>query len=68
MLSRISGALGEFHISIESVVQMGRDAGQAVPLVIMTHEAREADVRQALGEISTFGVTQGTPSLIRIEG
>jgi homoserine dehydrogenase len=68
VLSRISGALGEYGISIESVVQKGRDTGQAVPLVIMTHEAREADIRQALGEIEAFGVTLGPPALIRIEG
>jgi homoserine dehydrogenase len=68
VLSKISGLLGEYGISIESVVQKGRDAGQAVPLVIMTHEAREADVRQALGEIGTLQVTLGVPALIRIEG
>ncbi|MBI5015448.1 MAG: homoserine dehydrogenase [Deltaproteobacteria bacterium] len=68
VLSRISGILGEHGISIESVVQKGRDAGQAVPLIIMTHEAREADIRQALGEIDTLGVTLGPPALIRIEG
>lgn len=68
VLSRISGILGECGISIESVVQKGRDAGQAVPLVFMTHEAREADVRRALGEIDTLGVTLGLPALIRIEG
>jgi homoserine dehydrogenase len=68
VLSKISGILGEHSISIESVVQKGRDAGQAVPLVIMTHEAREADVRQALGEIDTLRVTLGPPALIRIEG
>ena len=67
VLSKISGVLGEYGISIESVVQKGRDAGQAVPLVIMTHEAREASVRQALGEIDTLGVTLGKPALIRIE-
>jgi homoserine dehydrogenase len=68
VLSKIAGALGEYGISIESVVQKGRDAGQAVPLIIMTHEAREADIRQALGEIEAFGVTLGAPALIRIEG
>jgi homoserine dehydrogenase len=68
VLSKISGILGEYGISIESVVQKGRDAGQAVPLVFMTHEAKEADVRQALGEIDTLGVTLGAPALIRIEG
>lgn len=68
VLSKISGILGEYNISIESVVQKGRDAGQAVPLVIMTHEAHEADVRHALGEIETLGVTLGSTALIRIEG
>jgi homoserine dehydrogenase len=68
VLSKISGLLGEHGISIESVVQKGRDAGQAVPLVIMTHEAKEADVRRALGEIGTLQVTLGAPALIRIEG
>ena len=67
VLSKIAGVLGAYGISIESVVQKGRDAGQAVPLVIMTHEAREADVRHALGEIDSLGVTLGRPSLIRIE-
>lgn len=68
VLSKISGVLGEYGISLESVVQKGRDAGQAVPLVFMTHEAREADVRHALGEIDTLGVTLGSPALVRIEG
>ncbi len=67
VLSKIAGVLGAYGISIESVVQKGRDAGQAVPLVIMTHEAREADVRHALGEIDSLGVTLGRPALIRIE-
>ncbi len=68
VLSKISGVLGEYGISLESVVQKGRDAGQAVPLVMMTHEAREEDVRHALGEIESLGVTDGAPALIRIEG
>ncbi len=68
VLSRISGILGQYGISIESVVQKGRAAGQAVPLIIMTHEAREADIRHALGEIEAEAVTLGGPTLIRIEG
>ncbi|NTU60000.1 MAG: homoserine dehydrogenase [Deltaproteobacteria bacterium] len=68
VLSKVAGALGEHGISIESVVQKGRDTGHAVPLVIMTHEARESGIREALGEIETMGVTLGAPALIRIEG
>jgi homoserine dehydrogenase len=49
-------------------VQKGRDAGQAVPLVMLTHEALEADVRQALGEIEPLNITLGAPALIRVEG
>lgn len=67
-LSKISGILGQCRISIESVMQKGRAAGHAVPLVIMTHEAKEADVREALGQIDALGVTVGAPVLIRIEG
>ena len=68
VLSKITGILGEYNISIESVVQKGRDAGQAVPLVMLTHEALEADVRQALGEVETLNITLGPPALIRVEG
>ena len=68
VLSKITGILGEYNISIESVVQKGRDAGQAVPLVMLTHEAREADVRQALGEVEPLNITIGAPALIRVEG
>lgn len=67
VLSKISGILGDCNISVESVVQKGRDAGQAVPLVMLTHEACEADVRRALGEVGTLNITLGAPALIRVE-
>jgi len=38
-----------------------------VPIVIMTHEAREADVRRALSEIDSFEVIRGKSNFIRIE-
>jgi homoserine dehydrogenase len=67
VLSKIAGVLGEHSISLENVVQKGRDAGQAVPLVMLTHEAREADVRAALKIISSLGVIEGVPVVIRVE-
>ncbi|HWI39859.1 MAG TPA: homoserine dehydrogenase [Verrucomicrobiae bacterium] len=66
-LSRISGALGAHGISIESMRQTGRSAGEGVPIVIMTHEAREGDVRKALAEIDSFDIISEKTSLIRIE-
>jgi homoserine dehydrogenase len=68
VLARIAGALGEHGISIESMVQTARHVDEAVPIVIMTHEAREADIRTALDKIDTYTdiVTRKT-NLIRIE-
>jgi homoserine dehydrogenase len=44
VLSTISGILGEYGISIQSVQQKGRKSTGAVPVVMLTHRAREADV------------------------
>ncbi len=41
VLSKISGILGKYNISIVSVIQKGRHEGKAVPLVVLTHKARE---------------------------
>lgn len=67
VLARISGALGRHDISIESMVQSSRKAGETVPIVIMTHEAREMDVTAALAEIDSFDIITEKSNLIRIE-
>jgi homoserine dehydrogenase len=67
VLARIAGALGSNNISIESMLQQGRGQGEPVPIVIMTHEAREDDVRHALAEIDAFDLIQEKTRLIRIE-
>jgi homoserine dehydrogenase len=68
VLSKISGILGKHAISIASVIQKGRRIGEAVPLVVLTHEARERDVRKALKEIDKLKVVTGHPVVIRVEG
>jgi len=67
VLSKISGILGKFGISISSVIQKGRQVTEAVPIFMLTHEAREADVRKALKEIDALPVTAGETMIIRIE-
>jgi homoserine dehydrogenase len=49
------------------VYQKGRKSNGAVPVVMLTHRAREADVRRALGEIERLDVVDQKPVLIRIE-
>jgi len=67
VLARIAGALGTHSISIESMIQTARSSSETVPIVIMTHEAREQDVRLALAEIDSFDVIREQTKLIRIE-
>ncbi len=67
VLSRISGILGNCGISISSVHQKGRKSEGSVPVVMVTHFARESDVCQAMDEISSLDVIHGQPVVIRIE-
>lgn len=68
VLSKVSGILGKYNISIASVIQKGRRFGEAVPLVILTHDAKEKNVRQALQEIDRLPVVMGKTVVIRVEG
>jgi len=68
VLSKISGVLGANNISIASVIQKGRAGGGRVPLIILTHMAKERDVRKALSEIDSLPVVSEKSLLIRVEG
>lgn len=67
VLAKIAGVLGANGISIESMIQSARIAGETVPIVIMTHEARECGIRSALEEIDAFDFIREKSKLIRIE-
>ena len=67
VLSKISGILGDYEISIKSVHQKGRKTKGSVPIVMLTHLAKEADVKKALSEIFNLDVVSDKPVLIRIE-
>ncbi|MFH1077588.1 MAG: homoserine dehydrogenase [Pseudomonadota bacterium] len=67
VLSKIAGVLGAHQISIESVQQIGRGSLGAVPIVMITHKAREANVRSALAEIDNLPIVQAKTMIIRIE-
>jgi homoserine dehydrogenase len=68
VLSRITGILGDHDISIASMIQKGRATGEAVPVVMMTHEATERDVRAALEKIDRLHDVSTPTTLIRVEG
>jgi homoserine dehydrogenase len=67
VLSAVAGVLGKYGISISSVIQKGRWQGGPVPIVMMTHEARESQVRQAMAEIGALPEIPEAPVVIRVE-
>jgi homoserine dehydrogenase len=67
VLSKIAGILGSRGISIQSVHQKGRKTNGSVPIVMLTHQAAESGVRQAMEEIRQLEVVTDEPMLIRIE-
>jgi homoserine dehydrogenase len=67
VLSKISGILGENDISIKSVHQKGRKTNGSVPIVMVTHLAKEADVKKAISELTGIEVVSDRPVLVRIE-
>jgi len=68
VLSRIAGILADHQISISSVIQKGRERKGPVPIVMLTHEARESDVQKAVALIDELDVVAEKTVVIRVEG
>jgi len=68
VLSAIAGILGKHNISIESMIQKGRETKKAVTVVMMTHEAKEKDMVTALKEINRLSDISGKTMFLRVEG
>ena len=49
------------------MLQRGRAPGEAVPVVLMTHDCEEAAMRAALARIGALDAVLEKPALIRIE-
>ncbi len=67
VLSSISGILGKKGISIEQVSQKGRKKKGAVPIVMMTHEAKEKSIKEAIKEIDKLPFIKKKTLLLRVE-
>ena len=67
VLADVTAILRDHGISLESMLQHGRAPGEAVPIVLVTHETREAAVNEALAGIARLPAVLEPPALIRIE-
>lgn len=67
VLAQISTVLGESNISIRSMVQPEQQLGGCVPIVMLTHDAKECDIQHALDEIDALDSIKEQSLFIRME-
>jgi len=67
VIADVTAVLRDEGVSLESMLQRGRAPGEAVPVVLVTHETREAAMRKALARIAALNAVLEEPALIRIE-
>lgn len=67
VLAGISSVLAEKDISIANVSQEERKEGETVPVVILTHKAREGSMREAIENIDGQGYITAKTVVIRME-
>jgi homoserine dehydrogenase len=67
VIADIAAALRDEQVSMEAMIQRGRSPGEAVPIVLTTHETEEAAMRRALDRIARLDTVTEPPRMIRIE-
>lgn len=68
VLAQIAGSLGERGISIAAVIQRERARGsEAVPVVVITHDAAEGPVSQAVRHLDTLGFARAPTRVLPID-
>ncbi len=67
VLARITTKLGEFDISIESMLQKSHRNASHVKLLFTTHRCREAKIQEAILELKRLDCVHGNIAMIRIE-
>jgi homoserine dehydrogenase len=67
VIADVAACLRDEQVSVESMIQRARNPGEAVPVVLTTHEAPEAAMARALATIGRLGTVLEPPRMIRIE-
>jgi homoserine dehydrogenase len=67
VLSKISGILAAYDISLFAVTQKGRKEHDYVPIVMLTYEATEENLKKAKAEIDRLPFIGGESVHVRIE-
>lgn len=66
VMAQITQIFGKLKLSISALTQHESNAGQPVPVVVMTHEAKEGDIAKAVALIDKLEVIKGPTVRIRV--
>ncbi len=67
VIAEVAAVLRDNNVSMESFLQRGRSPGEAVPVVLTTHDTNEASMQKALAQIAAQAAVLEPPRMIRIE-
>jgi homoserine dehydrogenase len=67
VIADVTAVLRDQGVSLETMLQRGRSPGEAVPVVLTTHETNEAAMGAALARIGAMDAVLEDPAMIRIE-
>ena len=67
VIAEVAAALRDAGVSLKSMLQHGRAPGEAVPIVLVTHETGEIAMREAASRIGALEVVVEPPLAVRIE-
>jgi homoserine dehydrogenase len=67
VLARIADILGKNGISIASVIQKQESPERAVPILMLTHNAKEESVQKAINQINKLEIIKKPTVLLRVE-
>ncbi|MBD2246654.1 homoserine dehydrogenase [Nostoc sp. FACHB-888] len=65
VIGKLGTCFGNYGVSLESIVQTGFQ-GELAEIVVVTHDVREGNFRQALAEIQNLSAIESIPSLLRV--
>jgi homoserine dehydrogenase len=68
VIADVTAAFRDDEISLESMLQRGRAPGEAVPIILITHDTEESAMSRALEKIAILEAVVAPPRMIRIEG
>jgi homoserine dehydrogenase len=67
VLADLTAIFRDEQVSVEAMIQSGRDPNEIVPVVLTTHETQDAAIRRSVAKIANLEAVTEEPRVLRIE-